>query len=225
MYLSFVVHVVMLDYHSSDDGFMPPDWRMTLLSPGLKDFSRRTSGPSMYNRIITLIKIMHHTNMGITEAHEASSKWWQWPLALMPGITYFSNQMALVLHPNPLVWYPAALGPVLCIILAVFGYLNGNVRWAGLSMWSVGYFASWLPFALIPRVIFVYHYLVPLIFGVFAFAASIDVALEKFPVAKNAFFVVWFVASMGSWVFFAPWCYAMTGFDWGIRTWNRWMFD
>jgi dolichyl-phosphate-mannose--protein O-mannosyl transferase len=225
MYSSFLVHVMMLHYRSSQDAFLPPQWRSTLIPRISRDFSPRTRGISLFKRISLLIVIMHRTNMGITEAHSASSKWWQWPLVLMPGLTYFSNQMSLVLHPNPFVWYPAALGPLFCLIAAALGYFLGRIELCNLGIWAAGYFASLLPFALIPRVIFVYHYLVPLIFGVFAFAAAIDVLMLRFPVAKNCFFVVWFVMAAASWVFFAPWCYAMTGYDWGIRTWYRQLFD
>jgi dolichyl-phosphate-mannose--protein O-mannosyl transferase len=225
MYASFVVHVMILHYRSSQDAFLPYKWRSTLIPKTSKDFSPRTRGMSLFRRIMSLIVIMHKTNMGITEAHSASSKWWQWPLVKMPGITYFSNQMSLVLHPNPFVWYPAVIGPILCLVASVIGYFIGYLPWTNLAIWAAGYLASLLPFALIPRVIFVYHYLVPLIFGVFAFATALDVLLARFPVAKNCFFVIWCVVALSSWVFFAPWCYAMTGYDWGIRTWYRQMFD
>jgi dolichyl-phosphate-mannose--protein O-mannosyl transferase len=158
----------------------------------------------MFQRIRGLIKFMHSSNMRMTAEHEASSRWWEWPLVLMQSITYFNNRYSLVLHPSPFVWYPAAVGPLLLLGVAAFGYCAGNAELCNLAIWPIGYFASWLPFALIPRVIFVYHYLIPLIFGVFSFAVAIDVLLKKHPIAKSCFFASWSIAGIGSWPFFAP---------------------
>jgi dolichyl-phosphate-mannose--protein O-mannosyl transferase len=221
----FAVHLIVLEFHGTDEAFMPYPFRQTLIRTGTTDFSHRTSGMPLLKRIFTLIAAMHRSNMGITASHSASSKWWEWPLVLMQGIVYFSNRFSLVLHPSPFVWYPAALGPVVAAGLAIVGYFVGNTDLTALAIWPVGYFTSWLPFALVPRVIFVYHYLVPLIFGVFAFAASVEVILSRAPVARACFFALWIGTALISWVFFAPWCYAMEGYDWNIRTWYPWLFE
>jgi dolichyl-phosphate-mannose--protein O-mannosyl transferase len=225
MFLTFAIHLVVLDFHGDGEGFMPPEFHWTLVPRGATDFGPRTRGMPFHKRIIELMKAMHRSNMGITAPHGASSKWWQWPLVLMQSIVYFSNRFSLVLHPSPFVWYPAALGPCLATALSVIGYFLGNTDLTALAIWPVGYFASWLPFALIPRVIFVYHYLVPLIFGIFAFAASLELLLSRVPVVRTCFFVIWCAISLTSWVFFAPWCYAMEGYDWDIRAWYPWIFE
>jgi dolichyl-phosphate-mannose--protein O-mannosyl transferase len=225
MYICFVIHVIVLDFRSSEDSFMPQEFRSTLVRVNTKDYSPRTKGMPMFRRILTLIKVMHRSNMGITSEHAAASRWWEWPLVLMDCVTYFSNRYALVLHPSPFVWYPALLGPVTLLILAAVGYFAGNSDLTQLVIWPVGYFGSWLPFALVPRVLFVYHYLLPLIFGVFSFVIAIDVILGSHRTAKTCFFAIWCLLSLGSWIFFAPWCYAMEGYDWGIRAWYPWIFE
>lgn len=223
MILTFIIHIIILDFKGSGDGFMPYRFRQTLITNTM-DYSPRTCCMSMWNRVTTLIEIMHKSNMGITSQHSASSKWYDWPLAKMRSIAYYTRNYHLVLFPTPIIWYSAAVGPILCLFLAVCGYFFGNVGLTKLIVWPAGYYASWVPFALIPRVLFVYHYLVPLIFGCFSFVTALDVILSNVKKWRVAVLVLICVAEIMMYVFFAPWTYAMEGFNWGIRMWKNKMF-
>lgn len=223
MIITFIIHIIILDYQGSGDAFMPYKFRQTLVYSN-KDFGRRTCCMSMWDRVKTLIIVMHRSNMGITSQHSASSKWYDWPFARMKSIAYYTRYYNLVLFPTPIIWYTAAIGPIICLFLAIFGYFVGNVGLTKLIVWPAGYYSSWLPFALIPRVLFVYHYLVPLIFGCFSFVVALDVLLSNAKKWKTAIFVLIAIAEILSYIFFAPWTYAMAGYSWSARIWKKKMF-
>lgn len=224
MFLTFIIHIIILDYKGEGDGFMPNIFRQTLVYKHMNDMSARTCCMSMRKRVMTLIHVMHRSNMGITASHSASSKWYDWPLARMKSIAYYTRKYHLVLFATPIIWYTAAIGPIICLFLAGFGYFFGNVGLTKLIIWPAGYYASWIPFCLIPRVLFVYHYLVPLIFGCFSFAAALDVLLSNYKKWKSSLFVLIAALTITMYIFFAPWMYAMANFNWGIRTWKSKMF-
>ena len=227
LYITFVVHLSILIFRGKGVAFLPKNMRQTLFC------NNTTSPPPLIPRLLhvsspstvfTLFRVMHTSNMGVASNHTAASKWYQWPLVSMRALTYFSQKYSLVLAANPFIWYPIAIGPLACLMLAIVAYVMGNVPVVGLVIWPVGYFASLLPFALIPRALFVYHYLVPLIFGAFSVTAFVDVLLSNNLSVRGCVFTLWLVFVIGSWVFFSPWCYAMEGTNWRARTWYRGMF-
>jgi len=113
---------------------------------------------------------LYHTRLEAT--HPWSSRWWQWPLALRP------------------VWYWTAAAPG---GLAANGYAAPNpvlywsflpaVAWAAvrfrrdraaLTILLVGFFGQWLPWALVPRIAFSYHFLPAVPIGATATAAAVE---------------------------------------------------
>lgn len=223
MILTFIIHIIILDFQGSGDAFMPYKFRSTLVF-NRNDMSRRTCCMSMWERVKTLIVIMHRSNMGITSQHSASSKWYEWPFAKMKSIAYYTRDYNIILFATPIIWFTAAIGPILCIVLAVCGYFFGNVGLTKVIVWPAGYYASWLPFALIPRVLFVYHYLVPLIFGCFSFAVALEVMLSNFKKWKTAIIILIISSEIVMYIFYLPWTNGMAGYNWSIRLWKRKMF-
>ncbi|OHT12660.1 Dolichyl-phosphate-mannose-protein mannosyltransferase [Tritrichomonas foetus] len=225
MIFTFIIHIIILDFQQGNDvGFMPFSFRNTLTFPNSPNYGVRTCCMSMAKRVTTLIKVMHKSNMGITAAHSASSNWYDWPLIRMRCISYYTNMYSLVLVATPVIWYAAAIGPILCLIFAVCAYFFGNYEVTKLIIWPAGYYASWVPFVLIPRVLFVYHYLVPLIFGVFSFAAVLEVMFSNTRALRSMIFVLLITTCLIVYIFFAPFSYALKGYDWGIRKWYKKMY-
>ena len=223
LYATFVVHLLILIHDGSGAAFLPKKMRNRLFHEKLSPMRRffLVISPSS---VFTLMKAMHKSNMAIRNTHSAASRWYQWPLVYMSALTYYSNKYSLVLAANPFIWYPVALGPPASLALAIISYVIGNAPVTSLVIWPVGYYASLLPFALVPRVLFVYHYLVPLIFGVFSVTTFIDVLLSNQLRLRSCILTLWLIATLCSWMFFAPWCYAMTNTNWKIRTWYSGMF-
>ena len=129
------------------------------------NFHRRKFCTELKNRELNylvetfnLIKIMLTSNFGIQEKHPYASKWWQWPLQLGYGNwMWFVGDKQIWCVGSPVVWYFAFFGMLLFVI---FSSINRRLR---SSLWIfITYLLSYLPFGLIKRAMWNYHYIIPL---------------------------------------------------------------
>ncbi|MEN9258067.1 MAG: phospholipid carrier-dependent glycosyltransferase [Gloeomargarita sp. SRBZ-1_bins_9] len=106
-----------------------------------------------------------HTRIGSgPEVHPYCSAWWSWPLLLRPVSYYYRSEQGLITHVqamgNPLLWW-LVLGAVLVYLPQL---RHRNPPWP-LQFALGNYLLHWLPWALVPRCLFIYHYLPALGFG------------------------------------------------------------
>ncbi|MBL8014982.1 MAG: phospholipid carrier-dependent glycosyltransferase [Candidatus Doudnabacteria bacterium] len=112
-----------------------------------------------------------------TKPDEIGSLWINWPINARP-IQYWTEftsganatYAGLVTLGNPVVW---ALGLIGVLLLTGFGVARlligkNGFGWTHALVLAL-YFANWLPFAPIRRVMYIYHYYPALIFSVIAF--------------------------------------------------------
>jgi len=102
---------------------------------------------------------MYNYHATLTATHAFSSPWWSWPLMLKPVWLYvsylpLSMKSTIVLLGNPAVWWAGFA----CVILAV----ERAVRKRDLACIFIAtfFFFQWLPYALISRITFLYHFYV-----------------------------------------------------------------
>lgn len=141
----------------------------------------------------------YHTQLKATHAYQ--SPWWQWPLTIRP------------------VWYYVAhrAGTVTNI------YANGNtvlywafipaVCWVASGWWKrrdpativllIGFFGQWLPWALVPRIAFIYHFLPAATFGCLAIACVLVELFGK-GVKGRAVATAYAVLVIGFFAYFYP---------------------
>ena len=98
---------------------------------------------------------LYHTEL--TATHPFASPWYTWPLMLRPLWLYVSQQSSsvvstIVLMGNPVVWW-LALPVIIFVILRISKRLD-----SGYYVLLVAYFSQLLPFALLTRPLFIYHY-------------------------------------------------------------------
>jgi dolichyl-phosphate-mannose-protein mannosyltransferase len=115
----------------------------------------------------------YHT--GLKATHDYSSPWWTWPFNLKPVWYYvdYKNQNGEVSNifasGNPLMFlfgFVAVLGSAIEFLQVAFKKLKSKFSWSNLVTLSkepafiplLGYFIFWLPWALSPRIMFLYHY-------------------------------------------------------------------
>jgi dolichyl-phosphate-mannose-protein mannosyltransferase len=112
---------------------------------------------------------MWSANVGLSAKHAYASPWWSWPLMLRAISFWSSGGSSLALLGNPVVWWGSALG--LGGLLATRP-LRAWPRelWVPLWGWAIAY----LPLIGVTRVLFLYHYLTPLVFSVGAVALWLD---------------------------------------------------
>lgn len=100
---------------------------------------------------------MLHYHSHLVATHDYSSPWWSWPLNLYP-VWYFVEY-----HPNGYISNIFASGnPIMfwlgitTMILCLIEYLRK--RSFGLLVVTLGFLIFWLPWALSPRIMFLYHF-------------------------------------------------------------------
>lgn len=113
-------------------------------------------------------KFMLNYHMGVTAEHPYSSKWWQWLFDIRPILYYRSEvssdglRSAFAAFDNPVVSWTGLLG---IGVLAVRTVRNR----CGMALYLlVGYLSQLLPWLLISRPTFAYHYFPSMLFLVLA---------------------------------------------------------
>jgi Gpi18-like mannosyltransferase len=98
----------------------------------------------------------YHT--GLRATHPYSSSWWEWPLLIRPIYLYTSNEIAgfvarIYAMGNPLVFW---FGLASVILSFVYSYVEKNKN---LAFVVFSYLIFFVPWAVSPRIMFLYHYL------------------------------------------------------------------
>jgi dolichyl-phosphate-mannose--protein O-mannosyl transferase len=127
---------------------------------------------------IELQKQIYYYHTRLEATHPWSSSFWQWPLAVKPvwyWVSHLDDGRAANIYAagNPVLYWgflPAVL------VLAV--------RWwrskpAALAVVLIGFFGQWLPWALVPRIAFAYHFLPAVPFGAIALAVVLWPPLRR----------------------------------------------
>lgn len=115
------------------------------------------SGKGLFTQMITNQKSMFNYHSQLEATHPYSSTWYEWPTMIRP-VFYFSNTVANDLREgisafgNPLVWWA---GIFACVYM-VYRIFKKHDR---ISLFLVfAYLVQYLPWVLVPRCTFAYHY-------------------------------------------------------------------
>ena len=141
-----------------------------LTNPGPGDAFYATSG-HMVTDLMTAHRTMLEQNVSMTATHPDSSRPWTWPF--MKVVPYFwqGEGASIYMVGNPVVWWGTMI-----LLLAILVQL-AVVKPLGARMpppvntrplpWIpvVGYAIAFLPLFPVQRVLFMYHYLTPLLFS------------------------------------------------------------
>ena len=104
----------------------------------------------------------------LTAKHGYQSFWWQWPIVARPVWYFVERSGETVAHiyalANPIVHW--ALAPAVVWLSAWWA----RRRDPALVTLAIGFFGQWLPWALVPRISFAYHFLPAVPFGCVAVA-------------------------------------------------------
>ena len=97
----------------------------------------------------------YHT--GLKATHDYTSPWWSWPLNLYPVwyfVDYHDNETIsnIFASGNPMIFWMGTGA----IIISIWEYFKTKNK--ALLIALLGFFGFWLPWALSPRIMFLYHY-------------------------------------------------------------------
>lgn len=125
----------------------------TLQSPGPGTAFYAPTG-NFFIDLVKLHKIMLTANNSIKTTHPWQSEWWQWPF-MKKAIYYWSFQgLKIFLVGNPWVWWGSHVAAL---------SLYWRRRSALADFLVIAWLGSYLPYALVSRGLFIYHYQPPLI--------------------------------------------------------------
>lgn len=216
LFSCFAIHLTILPYYPENDTGMPACVRKGLVDPKKPNWEARYAAPSMVRRVISLVLYMHKGNMKVTSEHPYSSKWYQWPLFTGKWVLYWTqNGKHLLCMGNVLLWYPIFIGIVLNVVRAVL-YQDFE---SSTTSFLFGWMLSYLPFALIPRVMFLYHYSIPVLFGSYSLVSMIETMLS--PKLRGFFYCLVAFMAISGWLLWNPFVYGLTTPDFWFLVWNR----
>ncbi len=144
---------------------------------------------------------------GIKATHPFSSPWWSWQLMLKPLWLYINTLngevATIVLMGNPAIWWGSI--PALAFIVAQIS----RGRWRDdhkLLFVAIPFFLLWLPYALITRILFIYHFVADVPFMILAITYCMMrirndrlrwIAMTGFLILAIALFVIFFPVISG----------------------------
>ncbi len=198
------------------------------------------TGKVTWQRVLAAQQVMlsYHSKPGLGMDHAFYSPWWQWPFILKPmwfaqdsyePAGYASTIMCM---GNPWVFYLGAVAMVVVLVAWAGKYVqvqNGSLRLRQgdgdltLPVLGIGFLAQFLPWALVPRGTYMYHYFASVPFIILATTWLLDRYAPKNPkqrfalmavyVAGAAVFFVMFFPYASGWLCSTEWLDAMKWFS------------
>jgi len=190
------------------------------------------TGPVTLKRILKAQEGMfnYHSTPGLGMDHPFQSPWWQWPFILKP--IWFSRDMfepegyasTILCFGNPWVFYIGAFAMVGVLLCWLFKYIrfdgykltirqgNGDLTYV---MIGIAFLAQYLPWVLVPRSMYIYHYFASVPFIILATAVLINRLTEKHGNLHLAVCSLYVVGAVTFFVMFFPYASGyLTNVEW-----------
>lgn len=190
-----------------------------------------STGPVTLKRVIDaqIGMLNYHSTPGLGMDHPFQSPWWQWPFILKPmwfaqdyyePAGYASTIMCM---GNPWVFYIGAIAMLGALAACVAKYLNLR---AGVSLrqgdgdltlpvLAVGFLAQYLPWVLVPRSMYIYHYFASVPFIIMATAWWLDRLPRSRPRLRTCVMALYLVGALVFFVLFFPYASGwLTSTEW-----------
>lgn len=176
---SFCVHIIVLPYDGPGSLYLYMDMKMQLIRRQIETaqlWAKRLTKPNLYMRIISIFFDMFLGNMNIKSFHPSQSRPLNWPLLTGRTVDCWAgeNNLEIKVMGNPVVHYSVFFSLILILL-----YWKDE-RFLMASRFIFGWAASYFPFFLIPRSMYLYHYILPLFVGCMNLGALIELAFKPF---------------------------------------------
>jgi len=212
----FAIHFSILPFSGKGDVFMTPSFQKTLTN---NQYSSDDSivKKGFVSKFIELNKVMFTANSGMTATHPNSSKWYTWPI-MQRSIFYWQNNTTssdskhsyIYLLGNPFIYWFGTLS-VLALILVSISKLITKKKLSNdpetskvIIFITIGYLANLLPFMLIGRVMFLYHYETALIFSIIAIGFVLDAMQPKKKIVAT---IIVLAIALSAFIYWSPLTY------------------
>jgi len=193
VYFSLImIHFALLPISGSGDAFMTASFQKTLEGSTYENDSA-VKPLNNFERFIELNKQMYISSATLSAEHQYGSRWYEWPL-MERSIFYWENNVPgeagekamIYLLGNPFIYWLSTLAMALILVQVLFVFLSrlwklfrGTYvksaksfleRYKTELLLLAFYFANLLPYSLIGRVQFLYHYETALLTAIVATA-------------------------------------------------------
>jgi dolichyl-phosphate-mannose-protein mannosyltransferase len=231
----FAIHFQLLPHSGPGDAFMSPRFQSTLVGSANYDPAARMS---FTDKFIELNKAIRNYELSLDNSkHAYRSTWLSWPVLKRP-VYYWTDghktngtQEYIYLQGNPIIWWGLLAG----VAVVVLGWLRRPDLFerhrGALSFLGIAWVANFLPFVLIKRPMFLYHYFFSFTYCLAAVSIGLGVlagwmtdgeTLWRFP-ARWSRALYWSILglALAGFVFFAPISYGLPLSDNGLfdRIW------
>lgn len=179
------------------------------------------TGPVTLKRIIRAQEGMlsYHSTPGLGMDHPFQSPWWQWPFILKP--MWFAQDTfepagyasTILCFGNPWVFYIGAVAMVAVLVCWITSYLKMDSRKLVLrtgsgdltyAILAVCFLAQYLPWVLVPRSMYMYHYFASVPFIIIATAVMLDKVFASNAKIRKIVTAVYLVGTIVFFVMFFP---------------------
>ena len=171
-FLSFTIHFILLPFSGQGSPYLSPEMRDQLILKNNIDseiWAKRLKKPGLFVRTLLLSFNMHQGNMKLLNFHPSQSRPINWPLLTGNYVLFWgAGQKSVACIGNAFVYYFAFLSIILNLVVI------SKPKWDISLRYVIGWSVSYFPFFLIPRSMYLYHYLIPLIIGCMSTGAAVD---------------------------------------------------
>lgn len=134
---------------------------------------------------------MFSYHSGLNATHPFQSAWYEWPFTIRPMWYFFKDLgdgriSTLTASGNPMVWWIGTIGAIILLVLRLCGKIKKD---KALQIMFVGALANYLPWVLVSRCTFIYHFFATVPFILF----SSGYLLEKLEEKNRAFYWIKYV--------------------------------
>ena len=225
IYLVWIIHFMITPFIGHHSYYIKKEDQHTLIDPlkiNLTYWGNRVSKSPLLNRIIDWNLVMNRINMRSNIPHPWQSSPQYWPFLLDKYVSFYTGpgERKIPCMGSPAAYWLSSISILLIPIALIFK----KADWKNLLLcfsWSVSYF----PFLMVPRTMFHYHYLVPLMFAVMNLSILIDNLTKNSFLLRGSLLTLILLLNIFSYLFFWPLIYGTKCNNcWKTRIWlNRWI--
>ena len=239
LFLVWVWHFISTPYDGYNSEYISQSHASTIIPYSQKDyayFGNRIRGSFLIARIIFWNVVMNNINMRSDIPHPYGSmpiNWWLLRDKWVGFLSASHNTRQIYCMGSPACYIFSSIAIILTIIIAFIHFFVNNIKclqkfnfnlhpdWRNaLFIW--GWMVSYFPFLLVPRTMFLYHYLIPLMFAILNMIALVENCTTK--QARGFILTLLTTLCILCYLFFSPWVYGIRCPDCeATRLWSeRW---